>query len=112
MTLTDKTGATATVDRTPAEFTIAVEGSRVGLAAFAEWDGQRVFYHTEVDNAFEGRGLATLLVGAALTATRGDGLRIVAVCPMVAAYVRRHHDFDDIVDDVTPEILRRLSPGG
>lgn len=108
MTLTDKTGAAATVGRTPDAFTIAVDGSQVGLAAFAERDGHRVFFHTEVDSAFEGRGLATLLIGEALKITRGDGLRIVAVCPMVAAYVRKHEEFDDIVDDATPEILRSL----
>ena len=57
------------------------------------------------------RGLATVLIAQALSTTRADGLRIVAVCPMVAHYVSSHHDFDDIVDPVTPEILQWLSPG-
>ena len=111
MTLTDKTGAPVTVAREPGQFTVEVEGKPVGLVAFAERDGQRVFYHTEVDEAFGGRGLATVLIEQALSATRADGLRIVAVCPMVAHYVGSHHDFDDIVDQMTPEILQWLSPG-
>jgi uncharacterized protein len=111
MTLTDKTGAPVTVTKEEGQFTVGVEGKPVGLTAFAERDGQRVFYHTEVDSDFEGRGLGTALIGAALEATRSDGMRIVAVCPMVAAYVRKHDEFNDIVDRTTPEILQWLSPG-
>lgn len=108
MTLTDKTGAPMTVAREADKFTVAVEGKTVGLAAFGDRDGQRVFSHTEVDEAFGGRGLATILVAEALAATRTEGLRIVAVCPMVAAYVKKHHDFDDIVDRPTRDIMRWL----
>jgi predicted GNAT family acetyltransferase len=105
MTLTDKTGAPVTVTPEARDFAIGVEGKTVGKTVFAERDGQRVFYHTEVDDAFGGRGLGTLVIAEALAATRADGLRIVAVCPMVAAYVKKHHDFDDIVDRPTPQIL-------
>lgn len=108
MTLTDKTGAPVTVAREADKFTVTVEGKTVGLAAFGDRDGQRVFSHTEVDEAFGGRGLATILVAEALAATRTEGLRIVAVCPMVAAYVKKHHDFDDIVDRPTRDIMRWL----
>ncbi|CAN5789863.1 GNAT family N-acetyltransferase [soil metagenome] len=108
MTLMDKTGASVTVARETDKFTVAVEGKPVGLAAFGDRDSQRVFYHTEVDDAFGGRGLATILVAEALAATRTEGLRIVAVCPMVAAYVKKHHEFDDIVDRPTRDIMRWL----
>ncbi|WP_102144051.1 GNAT family N-acetyltransferase [Mycobacterium hubeiense] len=95
---TDKTGAPITVTAEPHRFTISVEGQQVGFAQFTDRDGQRVFTHTEVADAYEGRGLATILVREALEATRDAGLRIVAVCPMVAGYLKKHHDFDDIVD--------------
>ena len=108
MILTDKTGAPVTVAREDGKFTVAVEGKTVGLAAFRDREGQRVFAHTEVDDAYGGRGLATVLISEALAATRAEGLRIVAVCPMVAAYVKKHHEFDDIVDRPTREILRWL----
>jgi uncharacterized protein len=103
---TDKTGAQATVSATDGKYTIAVEGQTVGLAAVADRDNQRVFYHTEVDERFSGRGLANILVGEALRATRADGKRVVAVCPMVAAFVKKHPEFNDITDPVTPEISR------
>ena len=72
-------------------------------------DGQRMFLHTEVADAFEGRGLATILITEALQATRDAGLRIVAVCTMVAAYVDKHHEFDDAVDPVSRDIKRWLA---
>jgi uncharacterized protein len=88
------------------KYTIAVDGETVGLTAVADRNNQRIFYHTEVDNRFGGRGLATILVQEALEATRADGKRVVAVCQMVAAFLQKHPDFSDITDPVTPEILR------
>jgi predicted GNAT family acetyltransferase len=101
---TDKTGATTTVTQRTRIFTIAVDGVSAGLTSFVEHEGHRIFLHTEVKSQFEGRGLASILVSEALSATRIDGLRIVAVCPMIAAYVAKHHDFDDIVDPLTPQL--------
>ena len=106
---TDKTGAPTTVAAEADRFTIAVDGQAVGLTEFADRDGQRIFIHTEVADGFEGRGLATILISGALHATRDAGLRIVAVCPMVAAYVDKHHDFDDVVDPVSGDIKRWLA---
>jgi len=106
--LTDKTGASVVIARVGDTFTVGVDGQTVGLARFVDHDDHRVFVHTEVQPAFEGRGLATVLIAEALTATRADGLRIVALCPMVAAYLKKHHDFDDIVDRPTREIIDSL----
>jgi uncharacterized protein len=106
---TDKTGAPTTVGAEADRFTIAVEGQQVGLAEFAERDGQRIFTHTEVADAFEGRGLATILIGEALQKTRDAGLRIVAVCPMVASFVEKHHEFDEAVDPVDADVKRWLA---
>jgi uncharacterized protein len=103
---TDKTGAETSVRAEDGKYTIAVDGQTVGLAAVADRGNQRVFYHTEVDDKFEGRGLASILVGQALEAARADGKRAVAVCPMVAAFIKKHSEFSDITDPVTPEILR------
>ncbi|WP_029106389.1 GNAT family N-acetyltransferase [Mycobacterium sp. URHD0025] len=86
-------------------YEITVDGEHAGLAAYADSGDQRIFYHTEIDDAFGGRGLAGELVDAALTDARAAGKRIVAVCPYVAKYVQKHHDFDDILDPVTPEAL-------
>jgi predicted GNAT family acetyltransferase len=103
---TDKTGAEATVTAAQGKYTIAVDGETVGLAAFADRGNQRVFFHTEVDESFGGRGLATILIDEALRATRADGRRVVATCPTVAAFITKHPEFGDITDPVTPSILQ------
>jgi hypothetical protein len=107
---TDKTGAPTSVNAAAGKFTIAVGGQEVGLTTFVDHDNQRIFHHTEVDDSHEGRGLATILVSEALQATRAAGKRIVAVCALVASYLDKHRDLDDIVDpvtDVTEQLLRK-----
>jgi hypothetical protein len=106
---TDKTGAPTTVTQESDRFSIAVDGQHVGFTEYTDRDGQRIFPHTEVADAFEGRGLATILVGEALQATRDAGLRIVAVCPLVAAFVGKHHEFDDVVDSPSVDVKRWLA---
>jgi uncharacterized protein len=106
---TDKTGAPTTVSTDSDRFTIAVDDHKVGFTEFADRDGQRIFPHTEVADGFEGRGLATILIGEALQATRDAGLRIVAVCPMVAAYVDKHQEFADIADPADADTKRWLA---
>jgi predicted GNAT family acetyltransferase len=59
----------------------------------------RDFLHTEVDDAYGGRGLASVLVAEALEDVRAAGLRIVPHCPYVAGWLRKHEGrFDDVVD--------------
>ena len=98
MTLTDETGTPVTVHEGADAFTIAVDGTTVGLTSYADEGHQRVFPHTEVDDAYQGRGLATILIGEALARTRDEGLRIVPMCPTVADYIRKHPEYADITD--------------
>ena len=95
---TDKTGAPTTVTAEPDRYTISVEGQQVGKAEFLDREGRRVFTHTEVDRNYEGRGLATILIGEALKQTRDAGMPIVAKCQMVAHYVSQHDEFKDVAE--------------
>ena len=95
MALTDKTGAPVTVTKESDRFTIAVDGTTVGLTEYVDKGDRRVFPHTEVDEAYGGRGLATIVIAEALAETKAEGKRIVAVCPMVAAYVEKHPEYAD-----------------
>ncbi len=101
---TDKTGAETTVSLHDGKYTIAVEGKTVGFADFVDRGDQRVFHHTEIDPAYGGRGLATILVEEALNEARDEGKRIVPVCSMIGTVLKKHPEFDDITDPVTPEI--------
>ena len=74
------------------------DGRIVGIADFIDRDGRRVFPHTEVNPQFQGRGLATILVRAALEATRPTGLRVVPHCWMVAEFIDKNPEFADLLD--------------
>ncbi|WP_186627787.1 GNAT family N-acetyltransferase [Rhodococcus sp. BP22] len=86
-------------------YEIHVDGQRAGFAAYIDADNQRIFHHTVIDDEHSGQGLAGELVAAALSRTRDAGKRIVPVCSYVARFVEKHHDFDDVVDPVTPAAL-------
>lgn len=85
-------------------FEIHLAGEVIGKSVYRVEEGRRIFTHTEVHPDHQGQGLATQLIAFALNDTRAAGLRVVALCPSVAAYVAKHHEFDDLVDrpDVSP----------
>ncbi|MFB8032440.1 GNAT family N-acetyltransferase [Streptomyces sp. NPDC056004] len=89
-------------------YEIVVDDNRAGLTAYRDRDDRRVFFHTEIDDAYAGQGLAAILVEQALTDVRTSGMRIVPVCPYVAKFLKKHQEFADITDPVTPEILTWL----
>lgn len=89
-------------------YEIRVDGRRAGLTAYRDLGEQRVFFHTEIDEAFAGQGLGTQLVQQALVDVRASGMRIVPVCPYVAKFLKRHDEFADITDPVAPDVLRWL----
>ena len=78
-------------------FVIYLADILAGLAAYRDEPGRRVFTHTEVDQAFSGRGLAGRLAAYALDATRSEGLAVVPVCSFIAAYIDRHAEYRDLV---------------
>lgn len=76
------------------------------LAGFSEYKlhaDHITFTHTEVDDAYEGEGLGSLLSRHVLDAARDAGLAVYPACPFIARYIKRHrHQYLDLV----PEHLR------
>jgi uncharacterized protein len=74
-------------------FEIRVDGERAGAAYYSLHPGppQRiVFTHTEVRPEYEGKGVGSKLAGGALTLAKDRGLQVVAQCPFIAAYLKKH----------------------
>jgi predicted GNAT family acetyltransferase len=69
---------------------------------------ERVFFHTVVDEAYAGQGLAGKLAAAALSGTVEEGHKIVPVCPYIKVYVTKHHEYDADLVKPTPEHLAIL----
>ena len=113
---TDKTGAQATVSDVPEaqRYQITTDEQVAGFTAYRDRDhdqaSERIFFHTEIDDAFGGRGLATILITEALNDTREQGKVIVGVCPLVAAFLEKHPEFAADSRAVTPEVLSWLRP--
>jgi uncharacterized protein len=69
----------------------------VGWITYADQGVARVFLHTEVDPAFEGQGLASLLVTEAVADVRSRGGQLIASCPYVRRWFARHPDQRDVL---------------
>lgn len=70
------------------------------LAGFTQYllrGDQTVFTHTEIDKAFGGRGLGTILATQALDDVVKRGGVIVPVCPFIAAFLKKHDGYEDHV---------------
>lgn len=60
--------------------------------------GSRIAYtHTEVPDEMEGQGVGGALAKHALEYARAQGLEVLPICPFVAAYIRRHREYQDLV---------------
>jgi predicted GNAT family acetyltransferase len=79
--------------------------SESDLAGFLDYvvkHGRIALVHTEVLPAYRGLGLADRIARFALDDARRRGLRVIASCPFVRAYVERHPETHDIVVGITP----------
>ena len=90
--------ATVRHDEQYQRYVLEVDGSEKGIASYQPDGDSLVFTHTEVDPSLEGKGLGSKLIRESLDDARQRGKRIVPVCEFVAAYVKKHNDWDDIVD--------------
>ena len=60
------------------------------------------FTHTEVPDALRGQGVGEALARAALDSARDRRLRVVPWCPFVAAFIRRHPEYQELVAAAGP----------
>jgi predicted GNAT family acetyltransferase len=57
-----------------------------------------VFTHTEVEPAFEGRGVGSALAAHALSEVRAAGeRRVLPLCPFIREWIQRHPEYLDLV---------------
>ena len=74
----------------------------VGQIRYATEPGLVFLIHTEVAESIDGKRLGSVLVRGALDDIRARGLRVVPVCPFVVAYIRRHPEYGDLVEQNPP----------
>jgi uncharacterized protein len=55
------------------------------------------FVHTEVPPELGGKGVGSRLVQGALDQVRAEGLKVIAECPFVKAYIGKHAEYGDLL---------------
>lgn len=87
-------------------YIVDVDGQRAGMAVYHLRGGRHFFVHTEIDSEYGGRGIGQELVRYALDDVRNQGGMVVPICPFFAAYIKRHPEYDEIVDQ---QIMDRIN---
>ncbi|QOC92675.1 N-acetyltransferase [Micromonospora craniellae] len=82
-------------------YEILVDDALAGFTAYLPRAEVLVFTHTEVDPAFQNRGVGSALMRGALDQVRDQGQRVVPQCPFMHAYIERHSEYADLVTSLT-----------
>src|SRR5438045_9663446 len=75
-------------------------GGKFGEIVYRKEGPVYVLVHTEVPKEFGGQGIATHLVHEALEQIKAENGQIVALCPFVKAYLRRHPEYQPLIVDI------------
>ncbi len=78
-------------------YEVRVGDEVAGFAQYRARPGLIAFTHTEVDDRFEGQGLASRLISFALDDARERGLAVLPFCPFVNGYIERHREYVELV---------------
>jgi predicted GNAT family acetyltransferase len=87
-----------TVSNNPAQqrYELAVDG-HVAASYYEIADGVITFVHTEVPPELGGEGIGSKLIKGALDQVRAEGLKVIAQCPFVKAYIEKHPEYADLL---------------
>src|SRR3546814_3801287 len=91
--MTDPVDVTVSDNPAKSRYEALVDGE---VAGFVEYriDGDAIdMHHTEVSDAYEGKGVGSRLAKGALDAVRERGLSVIPTCPFIKRYIERHEDY-------------------
>lgn len=79
-------------------FEIYFEGSKAGEMTYT-WAGEDKFIidHTEVDEAYSGKGLAKQLVIAGVEYAREHGKKVIPLCTYAKATIGKNPELQDVL---------------
>jgi predicted GNAT family acetyltransferase len=72
------------------------DGKLAGFAAYIRTSDLVVYPHTEVEPAFEGKGVGGALARAALDDARDRKLRVLVTCPFISGWMLRHPEYAEL----------------
>lgn len=77
-------------------YELAVDG-HIAATYYTLADGVIIFVHTEVPPELGGKGIGSKLIEGALDQVRAAGLKVIAQCPFVKAFIDKHPDYQDLL---------------
>jgi predicted GNAT family acetyltransferase len=77
-------------------YELAVDG-HIAATYYEIADGVITFVHTEVPPELGGKGIGSQLIKGALDQVRSEGLKVIAQCPFVKAYIGKHAEYADLL---------------
>ncbi|MBU8882924.1 N-acetyltransferase [Kaistella sp. DKR-2] len=79
-------------------FEIYFDGKKAGEMTYT-WAGEDKFIidHTEVDEAYNGKGLAKQLVYAGVNYARKNGKKVIPLCPYAKATIAKNAELQDVL---------------
>jgi NAD+ kinase len=95
----DATDAVVVDSFEQSRYEILIGGEVAGVLHYRRHGAGVELAHTEIDQAFEGRGLAGRLASAALDDARSRATPVQVSCPFVAGYVERHPEYADLLTE-------------
>jgi len=88
-------------------YVLELGGEVAGLAVYHLRGSRLYFVHTEIHSGHEREGLGSALARGALDDVRGQGAKIVPLCPFIASWIQRHPDYEDLIDQELLEAINR-----
>lgn len=85
-------------DEKHGSFEAFIDGNHAGLMTYT-WAGEERFIidHTEVEEAYNGKGVGKEMVLAAVDFARKQGKKIIALCPFAKATFQKNSDLHDVL---------------
>ena len=77
-------------------YELAVDG-HIAATYYKIVDRVITFIHTEVPPELGGKGIGSKLIRGALDSVRADGLKVIAECPFVKAFIDKNTDYQDLL---------------
>lgn len=79
-------------------FEITFEGHKAFID-YKERPGKITLIHTEVEPELEGKGAATAVIEKTLAYIEDNNYKLIPLCPLVFAYIKRHPEWKRIIDE-------------
>ncbi|WP_185145535.1 GNAT family N-acetyltransferase [Chryseobacterium shandongense] len=83
-------------------FEAFIDGNHAGLMTYT-WAGEERFIidHTEVEEAYNGKGVGKEMLLAAVDFARKNGKSIIPLCPFAKATFQKHEELQDVLVNKT-----------